>query len=345
MRQQEEIAMNADGGSERRGRRSRGLATLELVLSLPILLFVMALMVNFGTVASWKIRALSVGRYSVWENRSPRSTANFLRSTVWPSTASMGSGGLAPAATLDGPRVTAPPLGPIANVIPNTDNPSTDVMNPTLQLLQGSAHLTRQFPMLGKLGPYNLNAQTQVLDNTWDFGRMGLVSNTALRIPLVYTLAPVATQQAWADVYSRARQAILDMIFGPSAPGSDEPAIWPLDREKDFATYGQVIRLVNPNWSVASPDFQPRLEGFCSLDKSVADEQVYGLDSPPTAGLIDRIQGNTDRNAESVAKTMTRAFINLYTQALQASKQTNTPVPGDLQQNINTLNQFLQTLQ
>ncbi len=43
----------------------RGLATLELALSLPVLLMVMALMVNFGNVASWKVRALGVARSTV----------------------------------------------------------------------------------------------------------------------------------------------------------------------------------------------------------------------------------------------------------------------------------------
>lgn len=53
-------------------RRRRGLSTLEMVLSLPILLFVMALMINYGTVACWKVRALSVARNAVWSTRWPR---------------------------------------------------------------------------------------------------------------------------------------------------------------------------------------------------------------------------------------------------------------------------------
>ena len=34
----------------------RGLAMLELVLALPILLFIMALIFNYGVVAKWKVR-------------------------------------------------------------------------------------------------------------------------------------------------------------------------------------------------------------------------------------------------------------------------------------------------
>ncbi|MBU4272379.1 MAG: pilus assembly protein [Planctomycetes bacterium] len=335
----------------RRGRR-RGLATLELVLALPILLFLMALMVNFGTVASWKVRALCAARHSIWGNRSPRSTANFPRPTGWPPSAGMGVAGLPPVLELDGPRVSSPPLGP-----PGSIDPNTDVMNPTLGLLQGSADMVRQFPMLGKMGQYHLNAQTELLDNTWDFQRMGLGANTAFRIPTIYILPPAPDQEAWAQAYSNVRNEILGMIFGPVDPRTLEPPIWPLDRETDFITYGQIIQLVEPSWNPASPDFHPWLRGFCSLDTTLADERVYGLDDAP--GLIDRIQGNKDRRVSSLAESMSRAFINLYQRAIQAYQSLlgADPPPsaaqraamqaeiGQLQQKIDTLNQFLQTFE
>ena len=73
-----------------RGSRRRGLAPLELVLSLPILLMVMALMINFGTVACWKVRGLGVSRQCVWGNRWPRSTANFPQPVFWPQSSPPG---------------------------------------------------------------------------------------------------------------------------------------------------------------------------------------------------------------------------------------------------------------
>ena len=53
--------------------RARALAPLEMVLSLPILLFIMAVIINFGTLASWKVRGLSAARHAVWSSRWPRS--------------------------------------------------------------------------------------------------------------------------------------------------------------------------------------------------------------------------------------------------------------------------------
>jgi len=56
------------------GNRSRrGLSTLEMVLALPVLLMIMALIINFGTVAAWKVRGLCAARHAVWSSRWPRS--------------------------------------------------------------------------------------------------------------------------------------------------------------------------------------------------------------------------------------------------------------------------------
>ena len=57
----------------------RGLAMLELVMALPMLLFVMALIIGYGTASAWKVREHSVSRLAVWETRWPRSGAAVVR--------------------------------------------------------------------------------------------------------------------------------------------------------------------------------------------------------------------------------------------------------------------------
>ena len=47
--------------------RRRGLAPLELVLAIPLLLFVVALSVIFGAVACWKVRGEVVARDAILE--------------------------------------------------------------------------------------------------------------------------------------------------------------------------------------------------------------------------------------------------------------------------------------
>lgn len=324
----------------------RGLAPLELVLALPILLMLMALMVNFGVIASWKVRALCIARHSAWGNRSPRSTANFPRPAGWPTTASSSIAGLPPAAELDGPRTSLPPLGP-----PGALDPNTEVMEPTLGLIEGRAGMVRQFPMLGTLGQFHLDAQTELLDNSWDFQRMGLGANTAFRIPTIYILPPAPEQEDWVSDYRYARKQILALIFAPSDPRTLEPPIWPLDREVDFAKYGLVIQRALPerHWSLASPDFHPSLR-LCSYPPIC----FCGSDQPE-----DVINELVERRIPELPENMTRRFINLYESAIQAYETLLAAEPppspaqiaamkaeiDQLQKKIDALNQFLQKLQ
>ena len=49
----------------------------------------MALMVNFGVVACWKVRGLSVARNAVWATRWPRWAAADPRPAYWPPAAGL----------------------------------------------------------------------------------------------------------------------------------------------------------------------------------------------------------------------------------------------------------------
>ena len=80
-------------GGRSRGLARRGLAPLELVLSLPIMLLIMALMVNFGTLACWKVRGLSMARLAVWGSRWPRSGDSTPRPAYWPAPGTVGTAG------------------------------------------------------------------------------------------------------------------------------------------------------------------------------------------------------------------------------------------------------------
>src|SRR4029450_857884 len=52
--------------------RRRGLAPPEMVLAIPILLFVVGLTVIFGVVTCWKVRGQLACRDAVWSTRNPR---------------------------------------------------------------------------------------------------------------------------------------------------------------------------------------------------------------------------------------------------------------------------------
>ena len=189
------------GGRGRQARR--GLAPLEMVLSLPILLFVMALMINFDTLASWKVRALSVARNAVWSTRYPRNGAAMPRPDYWPQTASVGTGNLEAIAALDDPRVDLPVArGPLPGVTVQ------QVLDPTPVFRQGTADIERAYPLLAKLGPYNQHAETEFLGNTWQYGEMGLGSNLQQRIPVIYVL-PQA-DPSLVQAYETAAEALIN---------------------------------------------------------------------------------------------------------------------------------------
>ena len=44
-------------------------------MALPMLLFVLALMINYGAMSVWKVREHTAARLAVWETRWPRTGA------------------------------------------------------------------------------------------------------------------------------------------------------------------------------------------------------------------------------------------------------------------------------
>jgi hypothetical protein len=299
-----------------------------MVLCLPILLLLMALMINFGTVACWKVRALSVARYAVWASRPPRIANVNPRPAYWPETADPSAGPEEDAPVLDDPRVYQPvargplPFGAVVN---------ERLLDPTRGFRQGSAILDRYYPMLRKMGPYRLQATTHLLDDKWQYPQTGLSGNRQRRIPVIYALAKAPP--AVVNTYVQAASALLQAPF--------QPQLRPLDNDEEFLYYRGY-----------APDFHPRLRMFGTLDLALAAQRVQDL--------IDRIQGKVEkdergnvRKIPGVPEIMTRAFINLYQSVidqLKAQSGTAPPPPPvqaqiqELEKKIEQLMQFLGTL-
>ena len=320
-----------------RRTRRRGLSTLEMVLSLPILLFIMALMINFGTVAGWKIRALGAARHAVWSSRWPRTSHNNPRPAYWPESAAFSAEAAGNVPELDDPRVDQPvargPLSQGATV-------NEELLDPTRGLRRGTASIRRTFPMLGKMGTYHLEARTHLLDDKWQYARMSwpeqnyrLSYNVWRRIPVIYALARASESFAQDHV-----QAALAILYAPFRSQLD-----PLDRDDEFLYYSYIF-----GWGTGARDFHPRLSEFCTLDFAVANRRVQDL--------IDRIQGNRQRRVRCVAQRMTEAFLGLYRRVLREypSLDTSNLSPADaaalaervagLEPKIQILEQFLASL-
>ena len=182
--------------AKRRFARRRGLAPLEMALALPILLFVMALIVDFGTAACLE------GPHV--ERRPGRTLANALAADADRAIRNRPIGRSRRAATTDD-------LGSEGNlndsrveqnqpVVPGIPINSW-VLDQTQGFREGKAGITKAWPFLPKLLPMHLDAKTQMLDNRWQFQQMGMWSNDQRRIPILYVLpkAPDSMAQAYVQ--------------------------------------------------------------------------------------------------------------------------------------------------
>ena len=304
-------------------------------MALPILLLVMALMLNYGTVASWKVRALTVARHSAWADRWPRRASLSPRPDYWPEQGTTnGAGSAGNIAELADFRVDKPVArGPL----PYGTTVHSELLNPERGLVRGSASLARDFPLLRKLGQYHLNAQDYLLDDTWEFQRMGLPSNTWRRISTIYALAKA--DPAFAAAFSQAVDVILHASYRPD--------LRPLDDDEEFEYYTSTYlgRASTPNFGASR-----RLGSLCDTDRTAEQRQVDDL--------VDRIQGRVDRDAQGqvirrvpgLAEDMAQRYVNFYTrmiQLLQNLLNANPPPAnaGQIQAEISTLQSELQIVQ
>ncbi len=278
---------------------------LELTLALPMLLMVMALIINAGTQYAWKVRSQSIARLQVWETRWPRSGGNNPTPEYWTAkNAAASVSGATNISALDDSRVDLPVArGPLPAATVNSD-----LLDPSRGLREGASSLTRDFPLLAKMGPYKIDTDTFLLDDKWQYPRMGMGSNWQRRIPVIYSLAKAPASMVRAYV-----QSVLAIANAPFAA-----ALRPLDKDDEFIYYGMLFGWGGP------PDFHPRLGGFCSTNRDQTDRLVESL--------ILRVQGSKSKRAPSLAEDMARAFLGLYRRALSAFKailqQKNPPAPA-----------------
>ena len=296
----------------------------------------MALIVCYGTISAWKVREHSVARLAAWETRWPRSGSTDPRPSYWPATASMGSSDQGNVAGMDDSRVDLPVVrGPMPAATVNSE-----LLDPTRGLREGSASLTRRYPMLSKMGSYTITAQTWLIDDKWQYQRMGMGSNWQRRIPVLYALA-----EAPASLVNAYVQSVMAIINAPFAA-----QLAPLDHDPDFIYYGTLFgwgaRLISTegcslscttdrrqlsgpsrNLSIKSRAIIPNAHVFPVWPKSwrwLSDRRKLPLDY--TSGHWPRSRPSYTREPASIGR----------------SGPVQIP---QLQSNIQMLQQFLQTIQ
>jgi hypothetical protein len=299
----------------------RGLAPLELVLSLPLLMMMFALIVIMGSAGAWKVRADANSRQAILRAVYPRTTDSDPHPlNWWPASASMtyhdgGSSFLAadPYAAhtaIRGPWVTSPESGTALRVL-------TDTMDMTLGMRSGQADINHDPPMWGRLGVRNDFTRENIMfaGQTWQYGNLGIPSNSSRRILHQYDYElskynPVAAARTQA-----ARQAILT--------NPNRQALMVLDRDAELRA-----------WYFHNFDFHPQ-PGGCTYDPTEIQTRIL-------PGLLNGI--------DNVPETMTNRFLRMYYEQLAALEAMNPPPPdyaqqkADLETKIRQLEEFAATL-
>ncbi len=340
----------------RRFRRRRGVSPVEFVLSLPVLLFVMALIIDFGTLASWKARAAVSARQSVWRQRYDRTGASDPQIPGWPGQLGVGGG----AQLFNDPFAQFPVVrGPV--LAPQSANTSLTVDPNLLDIAggvqTGTSSIRVRLPLLPGLPRVSFNPQAPLLSSRWQFGNIGLPNNVWRRIPLLYPqlrpdtfFARVPQERA---AYIEAAMAIFSAPF--------RPQLDPLDRDQELHQYR--LERFGQDYGY---DFHPLISSCyrpppgqtpgpaspgctaCLLDPN-AVYQEYVNTPGRNQGLLQKIYGASPNRGGrgGVPEQMAQTFIQMYRWQIS---QLQLVVPPDqaaiaaIQAKIDQLNTFIGTL-
>ncbi|MBS0263591.1 MAG: hypothetical protein JSS02_16740 [Planctomycetes bacterium] len=341
-------------GPSRLSRR-RGLAPLELVISLFFLLLMMALIINFGTVSSWNVRGMVAARFGAWRAVGLRGGQKYPNPLNWRvDGATMGQ---APSQPIN-PNVLNPVWNqgdltqaalrgqPLAQFItdPNTGRQfgmgNQQYMELGNSTSIGVADLTRKLPLLPKMRQMHVQPKHPLFDPLWRFEDMAgksvdangypwsMRNNGDWRLYKWYLLeASQLPDGAVQEKYGQYQMA--DQMIKQS-PG--QAALTVLDRDDEFMAWGQV----------PPPDFYPTVGG-CEMNPQMVEMNLIS----GRGGLISRIEGPRGGGRGGVPDAVVSAFIRLYQQQLQMAQQQQPPDPqvtGPLQQKIQELQKFQATL-
>ena len=187
----EKVAAGRMRGPTQAASRRAGLAPLELVLSVPMLMMILSMMIIVGTAGSWKLRTLANSRQAAARSIWPRDGDNDPKpDSWWPASATMSFHSASPSLiesdpfsdhyVVRGPVVPSPTGGRPLEV-------QGDTLDMTLGLEAGFAEIDRDLPLWKQLPHRNHYSRDTLFfsGQQWQHGAMG-ISNNARRILVTY---------------------------------------------------------------------------------------------------------------------------------------------------------------
>ena len=282
------------GGFGRDPRR-RGLAPLELILVIPVLLLLTAVIIAAGVSASWKLRTSNSAHHVVMQTRWPRLGWN-PQPENWPVSATLSEDAATDLPVLDLPEIDHPVVrGPLASAEVNGD-----LLNPTRGARLGRAAMQRDQPIPPRVGKLDYDVSDLILDDQWQYERMGLVHTQQRRIPVIYAL-----QQAPAGLSQEYINAVMAIYYW----NGYQVDLAPLDREADF-----------PRLGVPGADFHPPLPRDPATQ--VPEYPAAKFSSTDTDEVREtNVEPLLEEMIPNVPESMTRGYLARYRMALQRKEQ------------------------
>ncbi len=224
-----------------RSEKRNGLAPLEMVLALPLLMGVMGLLMVFGFVASWKVRSEVVAKDIGWRNRYPRGRNIHQRSEEWPELEGENR-------SLDLHRtdagnlesVDAQPVvhaqiirGPISEIVVNSQ-----LLDFSKGVTRGVATVNQPSQIMGEIGRADYRTTNEFVSGSFSYPTIG-GGNYSRRIPILWDtqLDDLYDQPGVSDLIN----AINDLR---------DPIVLPIDEDMEFYTWNLRLledRIVEPS--------------------------------------------------------------------------------------------------
>lgn len=250
----------------------KGVAAVELVMVLPLLLLIMAITFAYAFNATWQLRTQTVARDFTWRNRAPHdrhwNTNRNSQNPEWPSprdsdeVASRADVEHFPLTALDDDEVCHRPVirGPLPSI-----NVNSEQLNLARSVDMGRARLRRKPNIVPELGRVDLDTRFILVSDQFTYQNMALVvdnlwwSNYVRRFPKIYETELDHLEENPEFISAHAR---VEIARAPDCLNLDEDAEF-------FDWYGDIK---------AYPDFHPRLKYFESLDHDwVREERIQPL--------------------------------------------------------------------
>lgn len=320
----------------------RGLAPLELTLTLPILVMIMALMINFGIAGAWKVRTQVNARYAAWRTVNARTGEYNPLPRNWPANTPLTTSAGKDLPDVDqlwdsDPNLQCPCIRGPQLTAPNAQKPIT--VRGRLELdgfvLEGNAQLQRSFPLLQRAlpngGKFQFNLKQDIFDNQWQFYSLNIPFNDSIRAQVWWKIqhSDIASLDPTVSNFDTMLNSNLSQLQTVSL----FKELAPLDEDEEFVRY----------YGTRPPDFYPRLKRMCESDPDIvylsAVSRVDKNGKPNPNSLLSRI--------DNLPCSMSGSFTGMYKKWICQLETCNFP-DGEispLRNRYSDLEQFMRSRQ